>query len=146
MVSRPLVRNRHLNSSSNRDRPIALLTRLIFLGVGLGVIVGSILKTIVHGEKYGQSQLPNWFSFKALTKTSANTHGTKLPQGFINKDPVELMMYYDTINYLPNDILTKVDRAAMAVGLETRAPFLDPLVAKTAWSLPLQYKIRKKER
>ena len=52
------------------------------------------------------------------------------------------MMAFDTLNYLPNDILTKVDRAAMAASLETRAPFLDHHVASVAWRLPMAMKIR----
>jgi asparagine synthase (glutamine-hydrolysing) len=51
-------------------------------------------------------------------------------------------MLADALNYLPADILVKVDRAAMAVGLETRAPFLDHRVAAVAWGLPLALKIR----
>ena len=60
----------------------------------------------------------------------------------IGADSVERMMAYDTLNYLPNDILTKVDRAAMATSLETRAPFLDHRVADLAWRLPMSLKIR----
>ena len=52
------------------------------------------------------------------------------------------MMAWDTLSYLPDDILVKVDRAAMAVGLETRAPFLDHRVASVAWRLPMAMKIR----
>src|SRR5690606_22397832 len=52
------------------------------------------------------------------------------------------MMYRDAMTYLPDDILCKVDRAAMGVSLETRAPFLDPEVAAVAWRLPLAMKIR----
>ena len=54
----------------------------------------------------------------------------------------EQMMYFDLMSYLPNDILTKVDRAAMAVGLETRAPFLDHRVVQQAWRIPIEYKIK----
>lgn len=54
----------------------------------------------------------------------------------------EQLMLADVRTYLPADILVKVDRAAMAVGLETRAPFLDHRVAAVAWRLPLAMKIR----
>lgn len=53
----------------------------------------------------------------------------------------EWMMALDSVTYLPGDILVKVDRAAMAASLETRAPFLDPRVIKAAWGLPLEMKI-----
>lgn len=55
--------------------------------------------------------------------------------------PAEQLMLADALAYLPSDILVKVDRAAMATSLETRAPLLDHRVADLAWQLPLQLKI-----
>lgn len=62
--------------------------------------------------------------------------------GGLPRDVSERMMIRDATGYLPDDILVKLDRAAMGVSLEARVPLLDPRVFEFAWSLPLKLKLR----
>ncbi|OZC34913.1 asparagine synthase (glutamine-hydrolyzing) [Marinobacter vinifirmus] len=55
---------------------------------------------------------------------------------------VEWMMLMDTLNFMVDDVLVKVDRASMAAGLEVRTPFLDPHVYDAAWQLPMDMRVR----
>lgn len=77
-----------------------------------------------------------------LGATEPATVLTELAPALPGLGDVERMMALDMLSYLPDDILAKVDRAAMGVSLETRVPFLDHRVVEFAWSLPLNYKLR----
>ncbi|MEW5926329.1 MAG: asparagine synthase (glutamine-hydrolyzing) [Gemmatimonadota bacterium] len=76
--------------------------------------------------------------------------GAREPRTVLSEAPLldgragftERMMYLDLVSYLPDDILTKVDRASMAVSLEARVPLLDHRVVEYAWRLPLDVKLR----
>jgi asparagine synthase (glutamine-hydrolysing) len=83
---------------------------------------------------------PSDFVIGAAVESASSMNGSEQLGGL---GGVERMMAQDMLGYLANDILAKVDRAAMAVSLETRVPLLDPQVVEFAWRLPLDFKIRR---
>lgn len=92
-------------------------------------------------EAFYRSGFGTYWEPGSVTATSAL--GNAVPEvdahGFA---PIERMMLHDALDYLPNVILTKVDRAAMAVSLETRVPLLAREVVEFAWMLPMTMKVR----
>ncbi len=95
------------------------------------------------GEFY-RRLVSHWWDAQALVAGAAEPRF--LPDdpqaGIFIADRAERMQYLDTLTYLPDDILTKVDRASMAVSLEARVPLLDHRVVAFSWALPAAWKAR----
>ena len=97
---------------------------------GINELYYNLVSEIDHPEQIviGAKEPATW-----LTEVGMNS-------SFV--DPKLHMMFMDAMTYLPDDILVKVDRAAMANSLETRVPLLDHRVVEMAWSLPMAMKMR----
>jgi len=89
-----------------------------------------------------QSLVSTWQDPEAILHSRKKAPEVKLNhQLFPNQKPLTaMMMYIDFVTYLVGDILTKVDRASMAVSLEARVPFLDHRVIEFAWRIPVERK------
>lgn len=78
-------------------------------------------------------------AYLAKDRTRLKDAYAEYPSGYL-KDGVANLMLMDALQYLPDDILVKVDRAGMQYSLETRMPLLDRDVIEFAWTLPMEYK------
>ncbi|GAB5502420.1 asparagine synthase (glutamine-hydrolyzing) [Pyruvatibacter sp.] len=86
----------------------------------------------------------NWMSPEDVVQQSTEPPGLLWDETMRErfKEPISRMQATDLMTYLPDDILTKVDRASMATSLEARVPLLDPRLIEFAWRLPLSMKLR----
>lgn len=105
---------------------------------GAEVICSKNLNELYEGL-VSHTKDPSCLVLNSEEPTTALTDSSRKPR--LN-NPILNMMALDTISYLPDDILVKVDRAAMANSLETRVPFLDHTVFELAWRLPLELKLK----
>ena len=107
--------------------------------------LGESLNTVKNFNDFHMSILSNWNIPKNLLMDNILEPVTQfeytIPEVYSN-NIIMKMIIQDMIGYLPDDILCKVDRASMGVGLETRLPFLDPNVISFSARMPLEMKIR----
>jgi len=101
--------------------------------------VAALADVDTASEFYGRLR-SHWVD-PAQVITQAPELATTPPRDDFDAPFAERMMLDDLIQYLPDDILTKVDRASMAVSLEARVPLLDHAVVQFAWRVPLHWKI-----
>lgn len=105
--------------------------------------LGRMLASTSPAQLYRQ-MLTHWPNAESIVR------GAQEPEYFfsadrnwlISDDLIENMCFVDMNSYLPDDILTKVDRASMAVSLEARVPILDHRVVELAWRVPIDMKLR----
>jgi len=111
--------------------------------------LGARMQTVRSMDDLYRSLVSEWHDPASLVRRAddnpllepASGLNDLLPALGMGQAPLR-MMYRDAMTYLPDDILCKVDRAAMACSLETRVPFLDHRVVEVAWRLPLHMKLR----
>ncbi|MGI9381853.1 MAG: asparagine synthetase B family protein, partial [Methyloligellaceae bacterium] len=95
-------------------------------------------------DAFYRQLISHWHEPEAIVIGASEPRGLVWDDGVREVVPefVARMQYLDTLTYLPDDILTKVDRASMAVSLEARVPILDHRVVEFAWRLPHRFKVR----
>lgn len=143
-----LARVLETSSPAGWDRRYEAMERLVPLRLRqqmFGYKVNKLASALTAGDAVDlyQRLASHWFDARSVVIGASAPERAAEPEGLgpAASHP-ELMMYFDLVTYLPDDILTKLDRASMAVGLEARVPLLDHRVVEFAWRLPLHMKIR----
>ncbi len=130
------------SSLANRSRGVVRLGEKLHK-------LGLRLQQVRHTDDFYRMLVSEWPEPQALVR-GVDGLSVQEPLSLLD-DPMPVigleqdtlrMMFRDSSSYLPDDILCKVDRAAMATSLETRSPFLDHRVVEVAWRLPLNMKLR----
>ena len=127
-----LVRAITNGDSANGDRPANALTRL-----------GAVLEATGPKSAYMSTLAHTVAPADLLRRELRSGAGSGILRGpwLGDSNTTESRMLFDALSYMPDDILVKVDRAAMAFSLETRAPLLDHRVFEFAWRVPLAAKL-----
>lgn len=91
-----------------------------------------------------RNQHTHWSDPELIIPNSKEPLGVSFDDKVVRQIPdfIDRMQFMDSVTYLPDDILTKLDRASMSVGLEARVPFLDHRVIEYSWKLPQRMKFR----
>ena len=125
------------------------LHSLFFPGRGIGdlrarLIKLSLLLSAKDFDAMYTGLISQWDDPNVVLKSKLFSHESllNLTNKSLKMSRLRRMMFLDATGYLPHDILTKVDRASMAVGLETRAPFLDRDLNQFCWSLPGDFLVK----
>lgn len=96
------------------------------------------------GLAFYQDLLSHWKQPEVVVRYTSGPAGLPVRAADLPQLPGlrEQMLYLDMMTYLPDDILTKLDRASMAVSLEARVPLLDHRLVEFAWRVPTRFKVR----
>ena len=105
------------------------------------------LSDMVAAKNQGEMYLAMRRHWKSPEKLVLGAQKANLPTDLhtCGQNFTERMMLHDSESYLPDDILTKIDRATMACSLESRAPLLDPELIELAWQMPFELKVRNRQ-